>query len=524
MELSKSGNVSSASLPAKPPQARTNKVYPEHTETDADSIFQTTNRENRKHSSGKDIKNEKTKMVTKRKTPNPCDCENIPDDGCITKLPCYQKLHNSFKFKVFVFLLVLCLDAVDLVSDWLLYRDVAMTKEGLVYGPPEDILTWSLLAFSIVGSLTFTFEVINLWWEIFRNNPWIDSDLMSAVNTWIEDVPQIVISIFIAACREEAISYFQLVKASVVIVGAIIRIIVTLIRYCSKRALCELHTAGKNARNRRHVIYRVFIMLGLIVTLGGAITVFMFTQSERNPDGSINFKVPHSVIIGEYDDEKYFHNVSIFFSHPVFDKKPNTGIQEQNINWIRMASIYNIRDTYKDGVFRVKFDDTTFQKFTLSLSDKQGAAISEECFSFNSGTGVLTPKTNCNTFLPAGPKIEEFIFKFHFREPEVPSLIFGDIKYRVLVKENNACHDPDTPISDTGTDRLSHLKNAALHYYRTKAGVPDDKHLLYTGGNINFYNSDSLINIEEVWKTGFASCKSTGSLAPHADSSIDVSC
>ena len=154
----------------------------------------------------------------------------------------------------------------------------------------------------------------------------------------------------------------------------------------------------------------------------------------------------------------------------------------------------------------------------------QGVIVSEECFSFNSGTGVLTPETNCNTFLPAGSNVEEFIFKFHFREPEVPSLIFGDIKYRALVKKNNACHDPDTPISDTGTDRLSHLKNAALHYYRTKAGVPDDKHLLHTGGNINFYNSDSLINIEEVWKTGFALCKSTGSLAPHADSSIAVSC
>ena len=521
MELSKSGNVSSAALPAKAPQARINKVYPDLKETDTDNIYEATNRDKGKHKSGQ-MKKKKTKMVSKQKQHNPC--EDVQEDGCLTKFPCYQKLHDSFKFKVFVFLLVFCLDAVDLVSDWLLYRDVASTEEGLVYGPPEDALKWSLLAFSIVGSLTFTFEVVNLWWEIFRNNPWIDSDLMSAITTWIEDVPQIIISVLIAACREEAISYFQLVKASVVIAGAIIRIVVSLIKYCSRRALCELHTAGKNARNRRHVIYRIFIMIGLILTLGGAITVFMFTQSERNPDGSINFKVPHSVIIGEYDDEKYFHNVSIFFSHPLLDQNQNTAIQEENINWVRMASIYNIRDTYKDGVFSVKFDNRTKDKIALSLSDNKGSGVSEECFTFNRTAGMLTLQKNCNTFLPASLDVVEFIFKFHFQEPEVPSLIFGDIKYNTLVKENNKCHAPSSPISNTVTERLSNMQNAALHYYRTKAGVADSSHLLHTGGNIEFYKGDNFIKIEEVWRTGFAACKSTGSLAPHADSSIAVSC
>ena len=520
MEMSRSGQVSSA-LPAKPPQARVNKIYPDLPKTDADKIYQTTNTDSTKQRSGKSTRTEKTKMVAK---PNPCDCENIPDDGCITKLPCYQKLHNSLKFKVFVFLLVFCLDAVDLISDWLLYSDVAKTERGLVYGPPEEALVWSLLAFSIVGSLTFTFEVINLWWEIFRNNPWIDSDLMSAITTWIEDVPQIALNVFIVACREEAISYFQLVKASVIIVSAIIRIIVSLIRYCSKRALCELHNARKNAKNRRHVTYRVFIMLGLMVTLAGSVTVFMFTQSERNPDGTLNFKVPHSVIVGEYDDEKYFHNVSIFLSHPLFDQHQTGDLKEDKINWIRMATIYDIRQTYEDGFFHVRYDNSTKNKIVLTLSDSQGADVSQDCFTFDHSSGLLTSQSNCNAFLPVGPNVIEFIFKFQFTEPKVPSLIFGDIKYNVAVKENAKCHGPSSSIYDDISRRLSDTNNAALHYFRTKTGVADDKHLLYTGSTPQYYRSDNLIDISEVWRTGFATCKSTGSMAPHSDSNINVPC
>ena len=523
--MSESGSVSSA-YQANSSQTRTNKIYPDIATTDADQVHTTTNNNSRNRKSGKSKDNEKSKIMVKAKEDSCYTCENIPDDeGCITKFPCYQKLHNSFCFKVFVFLLMFCLDAVDLVSDWLLYSDVAKTEQGLVYGPPEDVLVWLLLAFSIVGSLTFTFEVVNLWFEIFRNNPWIDSDLMSAITTWIEDVPQIVINVMIVACREEAISYFQLVKASIVIVGALIRITVTLIKYCSKRALCELHNAGKVPKYRNHVLYRVLIMVGLFVTLAGSVTIFMFTQSERNPDGSINFKVPHSVIIGEFDDQKYFNNVSIFFSHPLFDKDSTSAITENEINWVRMAKIYDVRDTDKNELFRVKFDNTTKQKFVLTLTNSNGNIASEDCFQFTRTTGAVTLQTiNCNTFLPPGNDVVEFIFKFQYRTPETPNLIFGDVKYNVIVKENGKCHDPSSTIFDDVAERLSQRQNAALHYFRTRPNVPENKHVVDSGGRVQFYHADNLIDISDVWRTGFATCKSSGSLAPHKDSSISVPC
>lgn len=115
------------------------------------------------------------------------------------------------------------MNVVDFVSDWLLFIDVSLLQDGLVYGPVEKSVLYALLAFSIVGTLTFTFEVLNFWYEVFRNNAWMDSELASAITIWVEDLPQIVINVYIAWCREDAISVFQLVKASITLLGKISR-------------------------------------------------------------------------------------------------------------------------------------------------------------------------------------------------------------------------------------------------------------------------------------------------------------
>ena len=499
--------------------AKTNKIYPDIEMTKVNDAGLTGNKERSK------LKNGSENMVQVKQNSS-YKCEDIPKDGgCITKCPCYQKLHDKFCFKVFVFLLIFCLNVVDLLSDWLLYHDVATTEKGLVFGPPEDAIVWLILAFSVVGSMILPFEVVNLWWESFRKNPWVDSDLMSAISTWIEDVPQIIINVMIVACREEAISYFQLVKASVVIVGAIIRITVTLIKYCSKRAVCEFNNAGKVPKYRNRVAYRILIILGLIVALAGSVTIFMFTQSERNPYGSINFKVPHSVIIGKYDNEKYFNNVSIFFSHSLFDIEEYhlVPMPENEVNWVKMASINNVRRRYDDTIFLVKYD-TTFQKIILSLQNSSGNLLSEDCFLFNRSTGMLNLQPNCKTFLPDGESADEFIFKFRYKEPELPNLIFGDLQFNILVKLNGTCHAPDTPILDNVVGRLSTRHSAAMRYFHTRPGVKDNKHVLDSREIGQFYQADNLIDISKVWRTGFATCKTTGRLAPHMDTSITIPC
>ena len=125
---------------------------------------------------------------------------------------------NSTCRKV-VFILIVFLELIDLVSDWLVYADFSKMEKGLVFGPPEDAVIHALLTFSIIGSFTFVLEGINLWWGMFRGNPWLDTDFVSAVTIWIEDLPQISINVYLAHCREDPSSGFQLFKASVVLIG-----------------------------------------------------------------------------------------------------------------------------------------------------------------------------------------------------------------------------------------------------------------------------------------------------------------
>ncbi|XP_052774216.1 uncharacterized protein LOC128212873 [Mya arenaria] len=441
-------------------------------------------------------------------------------ENMLDNLPCCGKLREKFYFKVLVFMMVLLLDAADLVSDWLLFHDVIMTKEGLVYGPPEDALKYSLLVFSIIGTITFAFEVANLWWEVFRKNPWLDIDLLSAIIVWIEDVPQIVINVFIVACREEAISYFQLVKASVIIVGVVVRIIVSLVRYCSKNARHDLQCAKQNKDSCRHVVYRSFIMIGLIITLGGAIVIFMFTQSERNPDGSLNFKIPHSVIEGEYDDEKYFSNVSVYFSHKMLD---GTGskLTLSDANILRLVKIDHIKNEDYDLSINVSIKVQSSQ--TEYKID--GANPVTECFTLNKNSDQITIQDPCPA-THASPHSDKFYFTFHYTKPSVPSLIFGDITFNLKTSKGNGnCQSPDFTIDNSVVGHTKNIETAALHYYRATVDVSDNYHIKRDGKNIgNFYHPRDLTDITLVWKTGFAYCSSSGSLAPHRDNDLQVNC
>lgn len=458
--------------------------------------------------------NGKSSKVSVKEANSPQRHHNIVDavEEVMEDIHCCVKVRDKTSFKVFVFLVVLTLDAADLFSDWLLFRDVFVTQEGLVYGPPEDALTYALLAFSILGTFTFIFEVVNLWWEIFRDNPWVDSDFASCITIWIEDVPQIVINVLIVLCREEAISYFQLVKASVLIVGVVIRIIVSLVKYCSKKYLEE--AKKKTPKSRRHVAYRVFIMFGLMCILAGSVAVFMLTQFERHPDGNIQFNTPKTAFEGKFHEEKYFDNVSIYLNHPVFDL--NTGNSE--VDFIRLISIYDIRNK-ADKTFKLSYDEPAKTKFVVWEPDSSGVLQEVECFTINRGTKTVSTQT-CNPSFSSGT-MSEFTFKFHFIKPSVPKLIFGDITYNLKVKESGTCKDPATDIVTKPNQRRGSgaSRSPVIHYYRAHISTPS--HLLPS----KFYQFPAdLTDIAQVWKTGFASCESSGSLAPHRDTSLETTC
>lgn len=446
--------------------------------------------------------------------------KNTNESGDIVKTKRF-KLHKSTFVKLCLLTALFVLDVADLLADWLLFRDVYTIDEGLVYGPPPESLTYAFLAFSVFGTVTFTFEVINFGKEIFFQKPWMNPDLISAVCVWIEDIPQLVISLQIMVCREEAISYFQLVKAAVIVMGVAVRITLCLILYCNH----DTEMKQRTFETCQHVIFRCFIMAGLFVVFSCSLTLFFFTQFEREDDGSIQFNLPKSMFEGKYDDERYFQNVSMYMHHPLINFNESDRNRD-DVGWIRLISIYDVREK-KEEIFKIDFDEASKTKMVIWQTNPNKTLVIKECYTLDRTAKLVTTESDCTNLIP-GPKTS-MIFKFVFEEKEIPNLIFGDIKFSCKVEENGVCQTPTitfvTRVSEYSKSTTQ--QHAIIHYYRTKRDVSQDDHLLKTGpaNQTRFYRNElDLIDISNVWKTGFGSCESTGSLAPHISSEVNVEC
>lgn len=111
-------------------------------------------------------------------------------------------------------------DAVDITSDWLLYHDVAYTRTGLVFGPFDNKLVVALLVACCLGSVILVVEVIVMALDTWKEklNLLVVMDIMTFISIWFEEVPQMLINCIIVACRDEAISIFQVICQNLLII------------------------------------------------------------------------------------------------------------------------------------------------------------------------------------------------------------------------------------------------------------------------------------------------------------------
>ncbi|KAH3720340.1 hypothetical protein DPMN_063237 [Dreissena polymorpha] len=149
-------------------------------------------------------------------------------------MSCSKKIedfYNSSLIKWIRFIFFLGLNILNIVFVWLLFYSVAVAKEGLVFGNPGNLIKYSLLSFIILDTLSFPSEVYFDWQEIMNK---FEDDAYRAATIWLSEFPQMVINCVIVACREEANSNFLLVKASVIALAAIMRILVFILKRCIK--------------------------------------------------------------------------------------------------------------------------------------------------------------------------------------------------------------------------------------------------------------------------------------------------
>ncbi|XP_059178018.1 uncharacterized protein LOC131957306 [Physella acuta] len=147
---------------------------------------------------------------------------------------------------------VLCIifwliDTADLVFDWWFFRDVFTTTHTL-----KDLITLFILIFCIVGTITYVVETVNYCLERW------DPDTVSAVVVWVEDVPQMVLSL-LATLYIGEVTTIQQVKLAVVAIN-FVTLVIVLLRECC---------CGQGEK----VCTRAFIILATLIELGIAIAI-----------------------------------------------------------------------------------------------------------------------------------------------------------------------------------------------------------------------------------------------------------
>ncbi|XP_041350279.1 uncharacterized protein LOC121369345 [Gigantopelta aegis] len=442
-------------------------------------------------------------------------------DGLPDKI--HEQLRRHRYMQVLFFIIILGIDTMDFVADWLFYTNVRIAEQGLVYGVPDQKAVTALFFFSIIGSLTFFFETTNLGMATFTGHSWLHMDLVCAVTMWVEDIPQIMINVYISLCREDPISVFQLTKAAVVILGIVIRIVILSVKYCSHDSLVELKQ--RNPESRRHVTYRVFIMIGLVFKMAGAVTIFILTQTSRDLSGKVIFEVPDTIFKARYHDARYFHNVSVYLHHPTFDYTDDTP-NDTNSHWMRLITINSIRNLpEKEMMFDYEFQDLPNElKMILWENDGGSSWQAQECYTLDKSTRIITPTTPCGAAFVSAPPDTSIIFQFSFTPPDrvFQKLIFGDITFNVKINENGTCRS-------ISKNQLGHYSQTGsnipvvVHYYRTN--VSEANHIVNEGGAVRFYeNERDLIDIKEVWQNGWMDCVTKGSHGPHYDVQINPPC
>ncbi|XP_052071025.1 uncharacterized protein LOC127709475 [Mytilus californianus] len=414
----------------------------------------------------------------------------------------------SFRFSVFFILGII--EVADLISDWLFYVEMSKQEKGIVFGPIDKMFLHAILAFCCIGIVTFIVEMVYNKLEILNddNSCCIDFVYVFTFVLWCEELPQIGMSAYIASCREEGTSLIQLIKASFLIGGCILRIIIVVVRICSRRR--------EDSTNCFILVFSFILIIGSILAFILALSVFVFSTIQHD-DWSFKFQQSTKLQTSGGDPSRFFGSAGIYINVTELHK----GSAQSNVNkstWLKMANLTFLMNK-SSQLQKIKFhrkENTTIliQTFLPMKDSADFQKAEDECYK---ETGELlfrqVNESECLNVINSTDVMEIWI---HFMFlPQTRYRLMGDVQY-------NTCHVTSKDCSEN----VKTCTKVNLKYFSAVSGENYQYHLkpVKTNSLFEFYTSDKLTPTKEAWKTGFARCESSGFEAPNLDNSIEVKC
>ncbi|CAC5403030.1 unnamed protein product [Mytilus coruscus] len=350
-------------------------------------------------------------------------------------------------------------------------------EKGIVFGPIDEMFLHAILAFCCIGVATFIVEMVYNKLDIFNheNKCCIDVVYLSTIVLWCEELPQIGMSAYIASCREESTSLVQLIKASLLIAGCIMRTIIVFVRIRSRRKT--------DSKKCLFLVSSFILILGSILAFMFALSVFVFSTIQH--DGwSFKFQASTEFETSRSDPSRFFGSAEIYINVAELNK----GSTQSNLNntWLKMVNLTSLIDK-PSQLQKIKFEREKKTKILIkTFLPRNNSAdfqnVKSECYNETSKLLFRTvDESECLTLINSTDEVEIWIH-FMFLPPTRYRLM-GDVQY-------NACHIT----SEECSENLKTCTEVNLKYFSAKSMENNQYHLKPTKSNslFEFYTSDNL--------------------------------
>ena len=422
----------------------------------------------------------------------------------------------------FILVTITTLDSAQIANDWLFFKDVYRLDKGLVYGPLNAYILMLILLICGLGTLIFLFEILNLFYDVCSGKPWISIEVSFVITVWFQELPMITASFVITLCHNEPVSYFQLIKALLVMVSIPLKIIIPLIHK-------HVDKANAESTGKCKYISKGFLAAGLCLLMCGSVAIFIFTHVIATDERQFRFRLPDEIWAGKFAYDKYFTNVGIYFHHVNIE---NENVTSSDI-WLKLAEIH---DFFDNDYIHVKIsyieDNGKIQKLML-MGFNETSLMFTECYNQGVGGIKTSPHERCTPdFISNTENHERLAFKFYFIRPK-PSLLLGNIVYNVKYLKDSVCWTVTSNETDIFYPQLkngNYDKLGQLLYLKHQAIISNTQRLVHekiSRDSTPYFlqtTNHSLLTADDIWITGMYGCNCTGHKGPVMDSSMRVEC
>ncbi|XP_033756636.1 mucin-5AC-like [Pecten maximus] len=413
------------------------------------------------------------------------------------------------------FTLRLLVSTFDLIIDWLLYYEVSGLKPGLVFGPFSDAVLGLFVFFGCIGTVIYIVEIVlNVVGFFAAKDDLLPNGLLNNVNLvslWIEDVPLIMMSVYMAGCRDKAVTVLMLVKA----LSTLLEVFVNLGIIIAEYILNKKHTTViKFGEKEAAKWLKIPLGISLFIMMIGSMLVFGLGNYYTGSKNVIRLSSPLGVNSGKYSSLNYLDGSGIYMN---FDNGQTDVITMDTYEWISLIDLESIMSTNSSSfMVRVTYDSNPNTRLWIQSSSSSDLSSPESSTCYSTQTSPLSILTTCSTDFEITSNTKSIVFKFVYESPS-NSKPLGDVYYNygmASIETMNPCFLPEA------TPEFS------LSYFKATSNKHNSSHLM-TLSNVSghYYKSGSdLQDVSEAWRTGKFGCGHTGRSIPKLETSISVPC